>query len=221
MAGMAGTGMAMQGMGTTLGAIGDIFQASGYDRPQLAEPGGQERRLRQLAQNQLLGGGMQALGGTTLYNQLAPLLMGMLPGMRYVPGAASGGAGGGAGGLGDYQDALRRMQEQQQVSWKLRDVKRQLRGKHLGRETRQNLRQERKSLRQQRRTMPTAPQLERQAYRSGTQVPTFDVRRAESAGPSADTLAAIRGMMDAEAGNPPMLGSDGWGMAGGNMGWMG
>lgn len=206
MGGMAGTGVAMQGMGTTLGAIGDIIQWLGYERPQLAEPGGQERRLRSLAQHQLLGGGMQALGGTALYNQMAPLLLGMLPGMRYVPGAeGSGGGGGGGGGLRSYQDALQQYQTQQAATRRLRDVKGQLKGKGIGRQTRQGLRKERRTLKQQLRTLPNATQLERSSYLTGTMPQSFDIRRAESAGPSADTLAAIRGMMDAESDAPPQF----------------
>jgi hypothetical protein len=78
--------MGTAGMGGILGGIGDIIQASNYEQPHLESPSDTERRLRRLAQSQLLGGGQEMLGATHLYNQLAPILMGQLPGMHYVPG---------------------------------------------------------------------------------------------------------------------------------------
>src|SRR5215475_12211718 len=94
---MAGAGGYAQ-MGTALsgdivGGIGSLIAAENYKRPRLPPAVGPELRLRQLAQSQLLGGGQQLLGATALYNQLAPILMGQLPGMHYVPGTGAGTGG--------------------------------------------------------------------------------------------------------------------------------
>src|SRR5262245_39715254 len=105
MAGGAATGLGLGVMGGILGGIGDIMASTKYRPPKVPEPGGQEARLRSLAQGQLIGGGLESLAGTQLFNQLSPLMMGMVPGMSVTPAAAggaggaaaAGGAGGGAG----------------------------------------------------------------------------------------------------------------------------
>ena len=117
-----GTGIS----GDIVGGIGSLIAAENYHRPRLPPAVGPELRLRQLAQSQLLGGGQQLLGGTALYNQLAPILMGQLPGMHYVPGGQTmgGGTGAQASYTGDptgaqtnpmasYQQALQNWQSQQ------------------------------------------------------------------------------------------------------------
>src|SRR5262252_5858381 len=107
-------GVIAGGIGATLGGIGDMISALNYKRPRLQPATGPELRLRQLAQDQLLAGGQQSLAGTALYNQYAPLLMGMLPGMHYVPGdSGDGGTSGGGGGGGPVQSYTDALQAQQ------------------------------------------------------------------------------------------------------------
>src|SRR5262245_33328923 len=206
MAGMGATGAGFNMMGGTLGAIGDIIAASNYERPRLPDPSETERNLRRLAINQLQGGGQQTLGATALYNQMAPMLMGMLPGMHYVPGTdggAGGGGGGGTGPLGSYQDALRTMQETQQRAQHLKDLNRQIKGMKAGAE-RRGLRQERQALRKQIKTSPRVADTQRMAYRAGTtpNLEMFDIRQT-SPQTAQGSMAAYRGMMDAMQGNQP------------------
>src|SRR5215471_4715031 len=85
--------MGMAGTGAILGGIGDIIAAQNYKRPKLPPATGYEKRLRDLAQSAYIGGGQELLGGVNMYNQMAPLLMGMLPGMTYVPGSSTSGGG--------------------------------------------------------------------------------------------------------------------------------
>src|SRR5215468_11131425 len=103
--------------GATLGGIGDIISGLSYKRPRLKPATGPELRLRQLAQDQLLAGGQQTLAGTALYNQMAPLLMGMLPGMTYHPGTTDGTSssmgGTSSSPIQSYSDALQNFQNQQ------------------------------------------------------------------------------------------------------------
>jgi hypothetical protein len=166
-------------MGGTLGGIGDIIAATSYKRPKLPEPGGQEKRLRTLAQAQLIGGGQQLLGGQALYNQLAPVLLGQLPGMTIRPtggggaGAggegttAAGGAAAGGPGMADYQEALANYQAAVGRQQRLTSVEAQLKATKKGPEKRA-LRQERKTLKKQQKGSPTVPQLERQLYQAGS-----------------------------------------------------
>lgn len=215
--GAAATGAGLGIMGGILGGVGDIMSAANYERPSLPEPGGQEARLRRLAQNQLLAGGQQSLGGMALYNQMAPLLMGMLPGLSYVPGTASslGGVtgdatGGGQGGLSSYQDSLRLLQETQARNQQLADLKRQ-RNAAKGKAAKKAFQPQIKALKQAAKAAPRVQDAERRMYQAGTQVSPemYDIRRAPAAAPPSGldgmSLGAIRGMMDAEAGNEPDL----------------
>ena len=221
MAGAAGVGAGLGIMGGILGGVGDIMSAANYERPSLPEPGGQEARLRRLAQNQLLAGGQQTLGGMALYNQMAPLLMGMLPGMSYVPGGGgpeslggvTGAATGGQGGLGSYQDALRLLQETQARNQQLEDLKRQRKGAK-GKAAKQAFKPQIQALKQAKKAAPRVQDAERRMYQGATQVDPsiYDIRRgAPQAAPGGGggldgmSLGAIRGMMDAEAGNEPDL----------------
>src|SRR5215471_18663726 len=122
MGGAAAAGQWSGILGGTLGGIGDIIQAQNYHRPKLPEATGYEKRLRDLAQSAYIGGGQELLGGVNMYNQMAPLLMGMLPGMKYVPGTVGGGGTDGTGAtsgqgdgqtspLGSYQQSLQALQQ--------------------------------------------------------------------------------------------------------------
>jgi hypothetical protein len=210
--GQAGLGI----MGGTLGGIGDIIQAQNYHRPRLPPATGYEQRLRQLAQSQLLGGGQQLLGGTALYNQMAPILMGMLPGMRYVPGAGDG--AGGAGGEGapspvrSYQSALANVQQRRAKQEQLTALKAQIKGLKPGSE-RRGLRKQRKSLSRELKGLPSAAELDRQAYMAGTtpSASLYDIRTAPAPATSdlatstAGSLGAYRGLMDALTTGTPSI----------------
>lgn len=189
MAGAAGVGAGLGIMGGTLGGIGDIIQAANYERPQLEEPGGQEKRLRALAQSQLIGGGQQLLAGQNLYNQMSPFLLGQLPGMRLTPSGGGGAGGGGGGatagtgpGMANYQQALANYQEavgrQQRITQLQAAVKTAKKGPD-----KQGIRQELKTLKKAQRSGPTVTQLERQLYQAGSTPPTINVAAAE---PSSD-----------------------------------
>jgi len=198
-------GVIAGGIGATLGGIGDMISALNYKRPRLQPATGPELRLRQLAQDQLLAGGQQSLAGTALYNQYAPLLMGMLPGMHYVPGdSGDGGTSGGGGGGGpvqSYTDALQAQQNQRAKRQQLTALNAQIKGMKPG-ANRRGLRQQRKVLQQDIKKLPTASQLERQSYMAGTQPDQsmYDIRQSA---PPADSLAAYRGLIDGMSGAPP------------------
>src|SRR5262249_12836972 len=115
--------------GDTAGGIGSLTAAENYKRPRLPPATGYEQRLRQLAQSQLLGGGQQLLGATALYNQMAPILMGMLPGMHYVPGSVAdpsmpGSGAGSSSPMANYQHALQNFQQQQGLQQQLTSLNR-------------------------------------------------------------------------------------------------
>src|SRR5262249_49904911 len=101
MAGMGATGAGLNILGGIMGSVGDILASEKYKRPKLPPATGYEQRLRQLAQDQLIGGGQELLQGQALYNQMTPYLLGMLPGMTLrQTGAGMGGATGGGGAAG-------------------------------------------------------------------------------------------------------------------------
>src|SRR5262245_39938173 len=206
--GGAATGAGLGIMGGTLGGIGDIIQATNYERPRLPQPSETERNLRRLGINQLQGGGQQLLGATALYNQMAPLLMGMLPGMTYHPGTTGSDQGGGGGGgpLQSYQDAMANLQSTQQRAQRLKDLNKQIKGMKKGQAGRYEARMERRSLRQQAKTSPDVADMQRLAYRAGTtQNPAmFDIRQA-SPDSGAGSMAAYRGIIDAIQGNQPQM----------------
>lgn len=220
MAGGAGVGAGLGIMGGTLGGIGDIIAATNYERPELQAPSDQERRLRRLAQNQLVAGGQQLLGGTALYNQMVPMLMGQLPGMSYVPGSSGGDAsmggvastaGGGSSGLGSYQDALAAYQRQQTERDAFAALKAQRKGakgkekKALGKQV--------KAAKKNLKSQVPLHQLERQQYMAGVQPSPeiYDIRMGGggagggAASSGQESLGAIRGMMDAMNGSGPNL----------------
>lgn len=221
MAGGAGAGGYAQ-MGTALsgdiiGGIGGLIEAQNYHRPRLPPAVGPELRLRQLAQSQLLGGGQQLLGATALYNQLAPILMGQLPGMHYVPGSTTGtGATDGTGGMGtsnplaSYQQALAASQANVGRQSQLNQLKAQRKALRPGPSPeRQALRQQIQILNRTIKANPTAAQLDRQQYMAGTmgaQNPAlFDVRQGTpETGPTSDTLASIQKLMNSYNSGPSL-----------------
>ena len=236
MGGAAGAQAGVAGMGAILGGIGDIIQAQNYHRPRLPPAVGYEQRLRQLAQSQLLGGGQQLLGATALYNQMAPVLMSQLPGMSYHPGSAAGAvgdtimSGGGAGGspMASYQQSLQNRSQQQALQQHLTALNAQMKGLKPGASPqRKSLRQERKSVKQELKGLPTAAQLERQSFMTGTQPnpELYDIRMGGGGmqgtssagmgdqgfnlggggggGGDSGSLASVRGLMDALGGGQP------------------
>src|SRR5262249_29398514 len=158
MAGGAGVGAGLGIMGGVLGGIGDIMASTKYKRPSVPQPGGQEQRLRSLAQGQLIGGGLESLAGTQLFNQLSPLMLGMVPGLSVTPAAAGGAGGaaaGGAGGAGaggtpmmDYQTALANYQNTVGRNQQIQNLQAQLKAKPKGPEKRGG-RQQLKGLQEQ------------------------------------------------------------------------
>jgi hypothetical protein len=213
---MAGAGAGLGIMGGILGGVGDIISASNYERPSLPQPGQQEARLRQLAQNQLLGGGQQTLAGTALYNQMAPMLMGMLPGMHYVPGQTPEVGGnisdvGPQGGLDSYGEALAQLQAAQALQQQKTVQKAALKGMKKGPE-KKAARQTFKDLKKTIKSQPSVQARERMQYTAGTRpnAELYNISQGPaasmSAAPSGDfggmSLAAIRGMMDADQGTP-------------------
>jgi hypothetical protein len=206
MGGAGATGGYLGIMGGTLGGIGDIIQATNYEPPHLPEARGMEQRLRQLAQAQLLGGGQQLLSATALYNQMAPILMGQLPGMHYVPptgGGAGGGGGGGAGGgspMADYQTALRNFQQNQARAQQLTALKAQIKGTKQHGPERRALIEQRKALKQEIKSQPNFAAVQRQMYLAGTQPAQsamFDIRQGPpSGGPPATQGASLGSIND-------------------------
>src|SRR5215468_216779 len=214
MAGAGGTGIGLGIMGGILGGIGDIMASTKYKRPSVPQPGGQEQRLRSLAQGQLIGGGLESLAGTQLFNQLSPLMLGMVPGMSVTPaaaGGAAGGAGGAAGGgagaggtpMMDYQTALANYQNTIGRNQQIQNLQDQLKAMPKGPEKR-GVRQQLKGLKKQQKGAPTAVQAERDVYKAGTTTPQFTVSgTAQQPGPvasdlspgSQSTLAQILGWM--------------------------
>jgi hypothetical protein len=198
-----GVGAGLGIMGGTLGGIGDIIQAQNYHKPHLEPATGREKRLRDLAQSQLLAGGQQLLGGTALYNQMVPMLMGMLPGMEYHPGTAGETAGdmqgGGGSALRSYQDSLRNMQEAQAAQQKLTELKAQKKGVKAGGGRRKAVQQQIKQQKQLIKGMPTVAERERQMYTAGVQPANTDIYniRMGQAPTQEQSLASVRGMMDA------------------------
>ena len=199
--GSYGASAGMAGTGAILGGIGDIIQAANYKQPHLPAPSDTERRLRRLAQSQLLGGGQELLGGTALYNQMAPILMGQLPGMHYVPGqgGSDGGMGGGAGSgsgqqLGSYQDSVNALQQSQQQQARLAQMNAQIKGMKKGPEKKAAV-QERKALKKETKNAVPQWRLEQQTYQAGARPPTFDIRQAPpaSAGSSLGDINALLG----------------------------
>jgi hypothetical protein len=213
MAGGMGAGAGIGIMGGILGGIGDIISSQNYKRPHLAEATGYEKRLRDLAQSQLLAGGQQTLGGTALYNQMVPMLMGMLPGMKYHPGTSgeAGGAGGSAGGggatgpLASYQDALKNYQQQVALAQQRTALRAKMKGGkmkgpgHLQGPARKDLKNQLRDINQQIASQPTQAQRERQMYTAGVQPANTDIYNIRTAEPGSaeSSLAAIQGMMDA------------------------
>jgi hypothetical protein len=180
--GAQATGAGLGIMGGILGGVGDIIQAQNYHKPHLEPATGREKRLRDLAQSQLIGGGQQLLGGTALYNSMVPMLMSQLPGMHYVPGTSGGGDMGGGGSAA-----------QQQLT-QLKANRRAAKGKPAKRDARQAVKAQKQLI----KGMPTVAERERQMYTAGTQQPNMDIYNIhQGAPPSQDsTLASIRGMMD-------------------------
>jgi len=201
MAGMAGAGAGFGVLGGTLGGIGDIISAFGYKRPKLPQPGGQELRLRDIVQDQLIGGGLQYAAGQALYNQLTPTLLSMLPGMTVTGGGGATGGGGtdGTGNLGmpsgatpsagaaaspiqqNYQTALNNYQATVGRNQQIQSLKAQLKGMPKGDANRAGVRQQLKGLKQARKGSPTAPQLERAVYQGASAPPSFSVGAPGSA----------------------------------------
>jgi len=230
MAGGAATGAGLGIMGGILGGIGDIMASTKYKRPSVPQPGGQEQRLRSLAQGQLIGGGLESLAGTQLFNQLSPLMLGMVPGMSVTPtaaggagGAAAAGGGAGAGGtpMMDYQTALANYQNTVGRNQQIQNLQAQLKAMPKGPEKR-GVRQQLKGLKKQKKGAPTAVQAERDVYKAGTTPPVYTVSgTAQQPGPvasdlspgSQSTLAQIKGWIDgmqASAGaTPPSLAAGG------------
>jgi len=205
MGGAAGVGGYLGILGGTLGGIGDIIGASSYKRPRLHPATGPELRLRQLAQDQLLAGGQESLAGTALYNQYAPLLMGMLPGMHYVPGdSTSSGTATGGGPVESYTQALQAQQAQRAKKQQLTAMNAQIKGMQKGPQ-RRDLRQQRKVLKRDIKSLPNAAALERQSYMAGTQPnqSMYDIRQS-AAPPLSDSLAAYRGLIDGMSGASPL-----------------
>jgi hypothetical protein len=201
---MAGTGAGFSAMGGTLGAIGDIISAFGYKRPKLPQPGGQELRLRDIVQNQLIGGGLQYAAGQNLYNQLTPTLLSMLPGMTVTGGGSTGGAGGGGGtdGTGNlgmpspatpaagaaatpampnYQSALSNYQSTVGRNQQIQTLQEQLKAMKKRDPGRPAIQQQLKAAKQNRQGSVTAPQAERQVYQGAAASPSFNVGAPGSA----------------------------------------
>ena len=190
--------MGMAGTGAILGGIGDILQATNYHQPKYPDPTEQERRLRRLAQSQLLGGGQELLAGTHLYNQLAPILMSQLPGMHYVPGsggdtgATTGGTGGG-GGLDPYAQALQTMQQNRARQTQLDAMNAQIKGMKKGPDRRAAIKQ-RKELKQQVKGQVPEWRLQQDMFRSGAQPEPMDIRQGAPATPQS-SLGSINDLM--------------------------
>jgi hypothetical protein len=145
----------------------------------------------------LLGGGQQLLGATALYNQMAPILMGQLPGMHYVPGsqdAMEPGGGGGSQPGGDYAGALGNMQGAQQQQQQLLQQRKAMQGMKKGPEKRA-ARQGVKDLRKSIKSQPSVAQRERQAYTAGAQPGAYDIRQAPPAPTAMSSLGAINDLM--------------------------
>jgi len=220
-------------MGGILGGIGDIMASTKYKRPSVPQPGGQEQRLRSLAQGQLIGGGLESLAGTQLFNQLSPLMLGMVPGMSVTPaaaggaggaaagGAAAGGAGAGGTPMMDYQTALANYQNTVGRNQQIQNLQAQLKAMPKGPEKR-GVRLQLKGLKKAQKGAPTAVQAERDIYKAGTTPPLYTVSgTAQQPGPVASdlspgsqaTLAQIKGWIDgqqASAGaTPPSLAAGG------------
>src|SRR5215468_1104723 len=210
MAGAMGAGAGFGALGGTLGAIGDIVSAFSYQRPKLHPATGMELRLRQLAQNQLLGGGQQVLGGTALYNQMVPLLMSQLPGLHYVPGTPStggdmslGGAnpvgGGTSSPMQSYTSALSNLQNTYGRNQQQTALKAQIAGLPSGASPqRKQLNQQLKQLQRQIKSNPTAAQAERAAYLGGVQVDPsiYDIRMPGQGGGGGMTAGSSAGAGD-------------------------
>jgi len=209
--------MGMAGTGAILGGIGDIIAAQNYKRPKLPPATGYEKRLRDLAQSAYIGGGQELLGGVNMYNQMAPLLMGMLPGMTYVPGSTTSGGGtdgtGTSGGgqtspLGSYQDSLNQLQQNQALQQQRQSLKAQIKGAKKG-PGRWQMKQQVKALNKQIKGMPRQADLERAQFMAGTAIPQqlFDIRQgapsADISTPPSGSMAAIRGLIDGYQGNTP------------------
>jgi hypothetical protein len=220
MAAAAGVGGGLNILGGIMGSVGDILAAEKYKRPKLPPATGYEQRLRQLAQNQLIGGGQELLQGQALYNQMTPILLGMLPGMTLTPRGTAGvggatGTGGAAGttaGTPDtgtpmtsYSQALSNYQQAVGRNQQLSAMNKQLKVMKKGPD-KKALRQQRNALRRQKKAQPPVPDLERQMYMAGSQAPTYDISvgtaNQTDAGPTANlgpsaqsTLAQIMGYL--------------------------
>jgi hypothetical protein len=189
--------------GDIVGGIGSLIAGENYKKPKMPPATGPELRLRQLSQSQILGGGQQLLGGTALYNQLAPILLGQLPGMHYVPGGGGGGGDGtGAqvGQTGDptgaqtspmasYTQALQNYQNQQALAQQRTSMRAQLKGMPAG-PAKHALKKQLHGVNRAIKATPTAAQLERQQYLAGTQPGAFDIRM----GGAADTSGGMGGL---------------------------
>jgi len=196
-----GAGMGMNAMGATMGGIGDLISALGYQRPKLQQPGGQEQRLRSLAQGQAIGGGLESIQGTALYNQLLPAMMSLVPGMTVTPAGAPG--GGGAAGpsaqanaanapMASYQQALANYQAGIGRNQTIQNLKDQLKTMGAG-PNKKATRQQLKSLRKQNRGQPTVPQLERQIYQAATVAPQMNVTMDSTNAPAATGPGTVAG----------------------------
>jgi len=187
-------------MGGTLGGIGDIISAIGYKRPKLPQPGGQELRLRDIVQDQLIGGGLQYAAGQNLYNQMTPTLLSMLPGMTVTGGGSGAGGGGGGDGTGNlgmpssatpsagtaspvqsnYQTALNNYQTVVGRNQQIQSLKAQLKGMQKGAD-KTAVRQQLKSAKKAKKGDITAPQAERAVYQGASAPPTFTMGAPGSA----------------------------------------
>ena len=219
MAGAGATGGALSILGGIMGSVGDILAAEKYKPPKLPPATGYEQRLRQIAQDQLIGGGQELLAGQNLYNQMTPMLLGMLPGMSIrQTGAGQGGATGTGGAAGTtpgtpetgtpmagYQQALSNYQQAVGRNQQLSSINKQLKVMKKGPD-KAALRKQRNALRRQKKAQPAVADFERQMYLAGSTPPTYDVSMGDTTqtdagpmanvGPSAQsTLAQIMGYL--------------------------
>jgi len=223
MAGAGGTGAALGILGGIMGSVGDILASEKYKRPKLPPATGYEQRLRQIAQDQLIGGGQELLSGQALYNQMTPMLLSMLPGMSIRQGGTGqGGAtgtGGAAGAAGttpgspdtgtpmtSYQQALSNYQQAVGRNQQLASLNKQLKTMKGQSPERATIRKQRNALRRQKKSQPAVADYERQMYLAGSTPPTYDVSMGGTTqtdagpmanlGPSAQsTLSQIMGYL--------------------------
>lgn len=180
MGAMAGIGAGLGIMGGTLGGIGDIIQAHNYKRPFYPGPTPEQNRLRDLVNNQLIGGGQEYLGGMNLLNQMTPMMLGMIPGMSVTP--AGGGAGGTAasapsGGQQDYNTARTNYQNLIGAQQQVNSLTNQLKTMKAGPQ-KQAARQQLKAAKRFVKSQPTMSQAERDVYQAASTPPAFNFTTA-------------------------------------------